>query len=129
MEYRPKQFELFYSGLAGTLSVRHVKDALFLSKESEDLYFDVIEIAAVEQLKAENLELSNMYKQQIEKTYSLRVDKDAEITALKSKLKIAMQGLVDVPNHVCGCCEDSRESVIKHCLAVGKEIEKICGEI
>jgi len=129
MEYRTKQFELFYSGLAGTLSVRHVKDALFLSKESEDLYFDVIEIAAVEQLKAENLELSNMYKQQIEKTYSLRVDKDAEITALKSKLKIAMQGLVDVPNHVCGCCEDSRESVIKHCLAVGKEIEKICGEI
>ena len=129
MEYRPKQFELFYSGLAGTLSVRHVKDALFLSKESEDLYFDVIEIAAVEQLKAENLELSNMHKQQIEKTYSLRVDKDAEITALKSKLKIAMQGLVDVPNHVCGCCEDSRESVIKHCLAVGKEIEKICGEI
>lgn len=96
MEYRPKQFELFYSGLAGTLSVRHVKDALFLSKESEDLYFDVIEIAAVEQLKAENLELSNMHKQQIEKTYSLRVDKDAEITALKSKLKIAKDALEEI---------------------------------
>lgn len=39
------------------------------------------------------------------------------------KLKIALQGLATATDHVCGCCEDSRDSVLKHCLAVTKEIE------
>ncbi|MBP9693194.1 MAG: hypothetical protein KBE16_00590 [Alphaproteobacteria bacterium] len=56
-------------------------------------------IDKITKLEAENLELSNMHKQQIEKTYSLRVDKDAEITALKSKLKIASAALEVVKVH------------------------------
>ncbi len=65
----PRQFELFYSGLAGTISVRHVKDALFLSKESEDLYFDVVEIEALEQLQKEN--------------YRIRCEKQAELNKIE----------------------------------------------
>mgnify|MGYP003402945652 CR=1 FL=1 len=83
MEYRPKQFELFYSGLAGTLSVRHVKDALFLSKESEDLYFDVIEIAAVEQLESD-LQIT---RHKIETLLTINMRQDAEVTGLKSQIK------------------------------------------
>ena len=88
---------------------------------------------AVEQLKAENKLLKDKLEYwrctPCEVINDANKNLNAEISALKSKLKIAMQGLADAPNHVCGCCEDSRESVIKHCLAVGKEIEKICGEI
>ncbi len=100
MEYRPKQFELFYSGLAGTISVRNVKDALFLSKESEDLYFDVIEIAAVEQLKAENERLNKLAEgisareESIYAEHKLRIEIESENYALKSKLKIAVEALV-----------------------------------
>ena len=48
---------------------------------------------------------------------------NSEIESLKSKLKIALQGLATATDHVCGCCQDSRDSVLKHCLAVTKEIE------
>lgn len=55
-------------------------------------------IDKITKLEAENLELSNMYKQQIEKNYSLRVDKDCEISALKSKLK-KVKGALEIASN------------------------------
>ena len=70
-------------------------------------------------LKASNRALNS----EIERCKEIAERDGADYSDVVRKLKIALQGLATAPDHVCSCCQDSHFSVLKHCLAVAKEIE------
>ena len=62
-----RKFELFYSGLSGSLSVRNLKDAVNICINNEDEYIDVIEYAALEaaQKEIKQLKIKNEHLEAI----------------------------------------------------------------